>query len=251
MIRQILIVHNSEAIVRTLQSTIDAEINDAAVFTAETVEEAIESVRMFNIHLILYSPTVSSENIIDVYHKIQPLAADLNVPMLILTAGESSGQYDAAIEAGVSGCLELPCAAPFLCRAIDRICSPQRLRGARRYSIPRTSMQLSQPGCRLAGRVINISEGGLLCQIDEPGGFEWAKPSSLILSFELAGERLQIAEIEAVPVNVNVVRSHADYSPAQVRVAFRFVELPPSSKQQIGEIFAQLDSEQRLVSLAI
>ncbi len=246
MLRQILIVHRSEAVLSALNKAINANLSDAAVFTAESLPAAIETAKMFNIHLILLSPMIAEESLVDIYHQMQPASAEQPIPVLLLTEGGKTEEFDAAFEAGVAGCIELATDANTLCQGIDRICCPKRLREARRYSLPHTQIQLSQAGCKLSGKVINISEGGLLCQLNDPLRFDWALPSDLTLIFNLDGAQTKIPHMQGLPANLNVVRSHPDYSPAVIRVAFRFVERSEESVKQLNDIFISYGLEEEL-----
>ena len=169
--------------------------------------------------------------------------------MLILTEGEGDAPYLEVIDAGAKGSLEIPCAVPEICRTIDKFCSPRQLRGAQRYSIPQTSLRLQQADCDLNGRVVNISEGGLLCQLEAFAGFDWMQSALLDLSFAHLEESVNITGVCGVPVNINVMRSNPDDSPAQIRVAFRFVGVIPEARQQLCELFANIDLEQQLAEL--
>ena len=251
MLRQILIVHSSETVVNTVRRAINANINDALVLTADTVEQAVETVKMFNIHLTLYFPSMSDKRPEDIFHEIQPRANDQTVPMLFLADGESCELYQGAYDSGVSGCLSIPCDPIELCKKIEQICPPQRLRGSRRYSFSGTEVLLSQGGQQMSGRVVNISDGGVLCQLEEPLPFNWNKPLSMALTFNVDEKQTVLSGIEGVTVNLNVMRSNADYSPAQVRVAFRFIELPQGPREQMAELFANHNLQQRLATLTV
>ncbi len=244
MLRQILIVHPSEPVLRSLQKAINANISDAAVFTADSVQLAVETTKMFHIHLILLSPEFSREALSDLCNQLQPLAAEQSVPILLLTEGGSRQELESACELETVGTIDLACGANTLCQTIDQVCCPKRLRGAKRYSIPRTEITVCQSGCSLPGKVINISEGGLLCQLEAPGGFEWAKPAILNLHFNISGKVLAIQKLRGASVNLNVVRANPDESPAVIRVAFRFIEPAEESLVQLSDIFSLYGAEE-------
>ncbi len=249
MVRQILVVHDSEEAISAIQRAINANIvdNGVSVLSAQTIDQAVETVKVFNIHLTLYSPSVSEMSPVDIYHKIQPMADVQTVPMVLLT-DQPSDQYQDALNGGVSSCLEFPGDLASLAKKVEQICFPQLQRSAARYSIPRTEVTLKQANCQLTGRVFNVSEGGLFCQLTDPKGFDWALPSRLTLTFNIDDEQTLITNIEAVPVNLNVGRLNPDFSPAEIRIAFRFVEVPKDSMHHLVEIFSNYNMLQRITS---
>ena len=243
MLRQILIVHSSDAVAGELDGVITANVSDASVIIADTVEQAIETIRMFNIHLILFDVEAADDSLVDTYHKVQSAGSGKITPFLLLTEQNQTEEVEDALNAGANGCLKLPCEDSDLSWQIDSLCNPERLRGAKRYSIPRTEVSVAQGEHHLSGRVVNISEGGLLCQLENPANFDWTQPFNLGFTFNNDVVPQELVDISGILVSLNVMRANPDNTPAQINAAFRFVNVCPMAKQELRDIFANYEME--------
>ncbi|MDD5758264.1 MAG: PilZ domain-containing protein, partial [Desulfobulbaceae bacterium] len=218
-----------------------ASLDDAVIYEANGVDEASNFVRKNTVHLVLYSWDIQDE---DGFQFCQGISSGKNgtpIPFLFLISDKKE-HIDMAEELVGPVYLVLPCPTEVLVQAIDRVCSPVKLRQAKRYSISDTRAVIIQRQVRLEAAVVNVSAGGALCEFELDAQLNSAFPVSISLQFNDDGQGLvTIDDLRAVATNMLVMTRHEDQTARRLRMGFQFIGIPSSAQETFERIFAQLE----------
>jgi DNA-binding NarL/FixJ family response regulator len=242
MARHILIVDESGMMRRVLQARILSTIDDAVISEASSIAQAAHVMDTSTVHLILYSWDIQDEMGLQF---CKESAAGRNggvVPFLFLI-NDKKEHVAMAYELVGNAYLVMPCSAEELARAIDRVCSPVRLRQAKRYSIGDTRAVIEQRQVQVEAQVMNLSAGGSLCEFDLDPHLNCAFP--MIMSIQFGGDEGQetVKELSVVATNMLVITRQNDQTPKRIRMGFKFVHLPDFAREIFTRAFAQAEDE--------
>lgn len=240
MARHILIVDESDMMRRVLQARILANLDDAVISEASTIEQATRIMDANTVHLILYSWDIQDEMGLQF---CQETAAGKNgpaIPFLFLISDKRE-HVAMAEELVANAYLVMPCAPEVLARTIDRVCSPVKLRQAKRYSISDTRALIEQRQVQVESQVLNVSVGGALCEFELDPLLNSAFP--VLLSIQFSGEEEQetVKELSAVATTMLVITRHSDQTPKRIRLGFKFVHLTDTAKATLARVLAQAE----------
>ncbi len=247
MSRNILIVDHSATIRRILRTMIIGNINDAEVAEAENTTDAQAVLENDTIHLVLFSNESSSEQWLDFIDATKADAANERLNFVLFTSSPNEKVFSRANEAGVAGHLITPCTPATLTETINRTCNPTLLRESRRYNVPGATAVLQQGAVRREARVVNISLGGMLCEMTTPEAMNWSAPVTASISFPNGGDhRREAADIFAMVSSFFIQERAADHSPKLVRLALRFVNIPAEAETILQERLLRAEEEEKI-----
>lgn len=234
MARHILIVEPSGARRRELQSKILTILDDVIISEAVAEEQALAFFERGTVHVVLYGWREGGESFLDA------LCEGREIALLVLVHGREREEICAALGRQGVAALAMPCADETLCAAVDRVCSPVRLRREPRLSVPGAGGVLEQGGRRFEIEVLNVSEGGLLADFEAGGGLDCLRPVVLDLTFPCQGGTRQGANIYAVVSHFKVMARHRDFTPRSIRAGFSFIIVPEAAAAVIRDVIAEL-----------
>lgn len=240
MARNILIVDESDMMRRILHARIHTSLDDAVIYEASGVEQAAQFVSKNVVHLILYSWDILDEEGFQFCKNIAAGQNGVPVPFLFLISDKKE-YIDMAVELVGPAYLVLPCPTEVLAQAIDRICSPVKLRQAKRYSISDTHAVITQRQVRIEAAVVNVSAGGALCEFELDAQLNSAFPVSMSLRLNDGEGVVTIDDLRAVATNMLVMTRHEDQTAKSLRMGFKFVGIPGIAQETFDRIFAQLE----------
>ncbi|MDH5299515.1 MAG: hypothetical protein OEV91_10895, partial [Desulfobulbaceae bacterium] len=183
MSRNILIVDHSGTIRRILRTMILANINDAEVAEAPDTAKAMHRLAEGNTHLVLFSWESADDQWFDFIKKSRTASGSQRLNFILFTSRPDDRHLARVKEAGVAAQLFIPCTPAILTETVNRACNPTLLRESRRYNIPEAEATLNQGAISLDARVINISQGGMLCELPIPEHIDWSVPLLATVSF--------------------------------------------------------------------
>jgi len=105
---------------------------------------------------------------------------------------------------------------------------------------------LEQGSDSYPAEIINFSEGGILCELEAQGGFNWFLPAMISLEILLEGATLKVAGLYSVAKRLMVVEANPDYSPRRIRLACRFISVQEESKKQLLQVFSVIEKQEGL-----
>ena len=244
MARQILIVDPSASMRRILEAMVLANVNDAVVAHARNAEEATAKVQDQGCHVLIATWERGDHQGLDFFAAVKKRPKRTNIPLIVLVSGAEQGQDNRLQEAGVEEIVSMPCTADVLCDAINRACNPVRLRQSKRYSLPETAVFLEQGTSRLPAALVNISNGGLLCELDFPGHFNCGAPVLLSILFRVDGGELNASGLLSSFTGMKVIARNPDFSPRRIRLAFFFIKVPDEASEILAKVFVHAEQQE-------
>jgi len=239
MARHILIVEESDMMRRVLQARILSHIDDAVLSEARDLEQANHVMGANPVHLILYSWDIQDEK--GLQYCLASAAGKKGAPVPFLFLISDKKEHVAMAEELVGNAYQvLPCSGEVLARSIDRICSPVKLRQAKRYSIQDTHATIMQRQIQMEAEVVNLSAGGSLCEFDLDPQVNYAYPLTMSVRFG-GGQDEAVNDLGVVATNMLVISRHADQTPKRVRMGFKFLLLSASAQDLFARVFAKAE----------
>lgn len=244
MARNILIVDRSISMRRIIAAMVQANVNDAVLSYASDYDEAARMVKARGSHIVISTWDSSDSGGQTFFQAIQSEnPAGQSIPIIALVAQEHAGKL--ARVAAVEEVL-MPCTAEALADVINRVCNPVTLRQSKRYSLPDTTVILVQDGVEQVGAVVvNISSGGLLCEMEYPTHFNCALSMMVSVIFNLQGEELAATGLLSAFTAIKVIARNPDHSPKRIRLAFYFITVPQAAADIMNRVFVHAEEQEK------
>jgi len=243
MARNILIVDRSVSMRRIIAAMVQANVNDAVISQASDYDEAARLVKEHGCHVLIATWESSDVRALEFFQAGQGKSpAQPGIPMVVLVAQDQADKLKKV--AGVEQVL-MPCTAEALADAINRACNPVKLRQSKRYSLPDTTAILEQGPEQVTAAVVNISSGGLLCELDYPGNFNFAMSVMVSVIFNLQGEELTAPGLFSAFTGMKVVARNPDHSPQRIPLAFYFINVPKVAAGILARVFVHAEQQEK------
>ena len=241
--RNILLVDKSPMMRKILNTKILANVNDASVEQAGNAQEAESLIynENNNFHIIMFSWESSPAEWPGFFQRFRKSSENRDTRFLLLTSSEMKSYIPKANEVGVNEHIIVPCTGESLAQKINEVFNPVKLRQSKRYNVPGATAILEQSGKTFHSDVINISMGGLLCEMDHNEDFNWSLPTMITVTFELEEEIIAAVGLLAGLSMLKVDDRDNDFSPIRLRLAYAFVDPPPVAVQVLDKVFSTLD----------
>lgn len=241
MARKILILDVSASMRRIIRTMILSTVNDAEVDEASSAEKAISQIEEQKHHVVLFTPESSDQTWYDYMRKSRKNAEEKKTTYVVFTSSKKQDYLNQVRQYGVEDLLEIPCTPVVVGEMITRICSPFAMRAVRRYNYPNTSGVIEQSGRSFHAEVVNFSEGGMLCDLSVPEGYDWSSTSVVNLGFSINDTMYNVTGIQSSLSRLQVVESNSDFTPKRVRLAFRFISVPQDSSETLLRVIALVE----------
>lgn len=241
MSRKIIMIDRSPTLRKIIAAKIRAAIGDAVVLEADCPEKALHLLKDNRCNLMIYLWDGMETQGFLLFETLQKLPVDQQVPFLLLTTSDHPDALQHIQQAGIHDYLILPCPPRFFAETLHRVCNPFALRRDWRYSVQDSLFLLEQRGNALQGNVINVSFGGMLCEMPFSEQFNWALPATASINFSLEGKNLVAPHLYSIVVHLAVIHRHADFSPRKLRIAFRFLQVPQESRRVMDDVFSRTE----------
>ncbi len=247
MARHIMLVEKSLTMRKILQNMILANIGDAIVHEAWSTEEALEQLDKIECNLVLFHIDESTTDWKKLIEKATK--GKKKIPVVALSSTVEGQHIQEAKTAGAQEFLALPCSPEDLVDTINRACNPMKMRFAKRYNIADTTVKIEQGRHVFEAQVVNISQGGLLCDFQFYSDFRFANPAMITLNFLLEGEKICIPGFYSVVSRLSVDESNADFSPRTLRIAYRFINVIQENQSRLEEVFLRAEKSEAKMEL--
>jgi len=245
MARRIMIVDRSGSLRRILKNMILANINDAEVAEVSDADEARERLSSDpGDFLVLFSGESVTDEWLDFIRQSLARAGRCPLVFVLFTSRAKQDLLKKVKEAGVKERLAIPCTPESLTEIVNLVYNPLVLRDDRRYSIQDTIASFDQRGQSFKASVINISKGGMLCEMAYDEAFKWAAPVMASVTFTAAalGDQVTAAGLYSTVSRLLVQNAYPDFSPKTIRIAMQFISVPPDAMKVLEGIFAKADT---------
>jgi hypothetical protein len=138
-----------------------------------------------------------------------------------------------------------PFSAKELAAKINTVSNPKKKRIHDRVSIPDTKVLVSIDGRNIEAKVVNISAGGILCDLEFSEEYIVHLLKTPSVSIELPEEYANI-EIKNIPckfLRMNVLSSTNDNLPGQIRIGWQFIEISANKKRILEDVFQKVQAD--------
>jgi len=237
MARKILVVNASPVMRTIIRTTIQSNLSDVVVLETKDGQEAVAQIKKEKYDLILSSWEMPVMNGVELFWKIREIPERQNIPFVLLTSKQEDEQHSLIKDSGIKYCLPIPFKPQVLVEIINRFCNPISLRTSTRYSIPGTEVEIDQSQKQYLANMVNISEGGMLCEMDFAEAYKIHLPVVITITFPPEFENLVVRGLYATMVNINVLAHGVDHIPEKVRIAYKFILVPYDAQQTIQKVF--------------
>jgi CheY-like chemotaxis protein len=248
MARNILIVDSSPVMRKIISGMVQANFDDSSVFEADDAVNASLVMERRVVDLILYTWEKYNNEALEFFEDLQRMPKKRKTPFLLLVGSNNPEQLKPAIDIGIINFLVVPCEPCTLTEKISSACNPVRMRADKRYSLPGSTALLEQGVSCFSSSVGNISSGGMLCDFAFNDTFKIEEPVMVTLNFTIGNEEYSATGLYSVLVNYNVADSNDDFTPKNVRLAFRFVNVPPETEIIMSKVFAVAENLEQQMS---
>ncbi|MCJ7600636.1 MAG: response regulator [Desulfobulbaceae bacterium] len=237
MPRKILVVDASQVMRTIIRTTIQSNLSDVVVLETHDGQEAVAQIKKEKCDLILSSWELPVLDGVELFWKIREIPGRQNIPFVLLTSKQEDKQHKLIKDSGIKYCLRTPFKPQELVEIINRFCDPISLRTSTRYSIPGAEVEISQSRKQYLANMVNISEGGMLCDMDLAEAYKIRLPVVIAITFPPDFENLVVRGLHATMVNLNVLAHGVDHIPEKVRIAYKFILAPADAQQTIQKVF--------------
>jgi CheY-like chemotaxis protein len=238
MARKILVVDASPMMRTIIRTTIQSNLSDVVVLETNDGQEAVAQIKKEKCDLILSSWELPVLDGVELFWKIREIPERKNIPFVLLTSKEEDEQHPLIKESGIKYCLPTPFKSQVLVEIINRLCNPISLRASTRYSIPRTEVEIAQSREQYLANMVNISEGGVLCEMDLAEAYNIHLPVVITITFPPDFENLVVRGLHATLVQLNVLSHSVDHTPDKVRIAYKFIQVPSDAQHAMQKVFS-------------
>lgn len=234
--RSILVIHNSEATRDTLSRFVHSELNDVDLIPVASAEEGLKRLDERRFDLVIAAQTLKKGSGVDVYKALGESRENRDTPFLLLARTPTEEDLQTYREADVEHVLAIPFSSVDLAQRINLICDPRNWREYERVNIPGTTAVIHLPGLDVEGKVINVSHGGLLCEI--PYGEQFAALfgcASIDITFPDEYDNRTV-KTWADFLRMLVIRWKEENVPENLRVAWRFMDIEEEDRNAFRTI---------------
>ncbi len=243
MTRNFLLLDDSPCMRKILRRKILANLNDTQVFEASDSQQALQILAEKPCHLIVYSWHITDCGALPFLRMLRNDPKLSEIPVLLLSSDREERPAAALLKAGASECLYLPASTRALTEAINRVCNPISLRKNKRYNLSMATAVLEQKRLRLTAEIINISLGGMLCELEWSDELQCGAPLMARVEVDLEGGMRSAGSLHAKIVNLRMTESNPDHTFSRVRLALAFIHVPSEARESLEAIFEIADSE--------
>jgi CheY-like chemotaxis protein len=237
MPRKILVVDSSPVMRRIIRTAIQCNLSDVVVLETNDGQEAVAQIKKEKCDLILSSWELPVLDGVELFWKIREIPKRQNIPFVLLTSKQEDEKHTLIKDSGIKYCLRTPFKPQVLVEIINRFCNPISLRTSIRYSIPGTDVEIVQSRKQYLANLVNISKGGVLCEMDLAEAYKIHLPVVIAITFPPDFENLVVRGMHATLVQLNVLTHGVDHTPEKVRIAYKFIQVPADAKQTMQKVF--------------
>jgi CheY-like chemotaxis protein len=243
--RKILVVHEFRGLRTLLKGYISTEVADCQAIDASSTVEAFQKLKEEKFDLVISGNKMQGMDGPVLYQKIREFPVNEDTPFLILTSSISEETLQEFAAQEIEHYMVTPFSAKELAAKINTVSNPKKKRIHDRVSIPDTKVLVSIDGRNIEAKVVNISAGGILCDLEFSEEYIVHLLKTPSVSIELPEEYANI-EIKNIPckfLRMNVLSSTNDNLPGQIRIGWQFIEISANKKRILEDVFQKVQAD--------
>ncbi len=240
-LRKILIIHGSRSVRRLLKTYIVSELTDVLIFEAETPEDGAQQLQDQKFEVVICGKISNELGKTFIHKTIEETGANKDTPIIILTSTCSVENIDELIKDGVKHYLVIPFSQFELRDKINEVCEPRSWREHDRVSIPDTKAIIHMDNGDVEVDVINLSESGILCDIESTEQYgDLLNSAHITVKFSAKYGGAMVKILWCKLFRAIVLKWNEDYfpkcSPGHMRVVWQIIKISDHDKKVIKGI---------------
>ncbi|MCP4148553.1 MAG: response regulator [bacterium] len=244
--RNVLLIHESATLRMVLKKVLLAEMADIEMKEASKAIEVPIYLRKEKFDIVIAGNDIIDLCGIDIYKKMKNEAVNKDTPLILLTEHLTDKQTGELNAIGIDSIIPLPLNPGKIVQAIDSLVDRRKWRIHSRLNITGTRALIYNDSHRMESNVINLSQGGMLCDMDYA---EWipklAQKTKLSIVFPPEFEDQEI-NLEGLCLRQTVKRWKTPEIPQSIRLGWKFCLPEKKNMAALVKIFEKADNELRL-----
>lgn len=246
-IRNFLLVHPSRSILSMIKKYVLAEFGDVEIVECEFGQDALHLLSNNSFDLVIGNSDLADMHIVDLRLEAREIPSKNKGVEFIALCG-AGDDIDRLVAAEFKHIVHLPFKPEEFVGIINQISNPRKLRRNERFHIPDSKVVISVWGMEAEGKMINISQGGVLVEISgDRSELLLQNNPKLTLKIKVPDGYYDIRSLPAKLARLNVSEWNKDCKPIVMRVAYLFQDLNQNTKVELEQII-QLAKEDGLVA---
>lgn len=163
--RRILIIHESGTFQTIIKRALFAEVPDVDLHIASSAPEAVDLLDRESFDMVISANEMEYMNGDGVFEIMKESGRHNKTGFLLLTSKLDLQNRKLFKSKGISNVLSLPFKAGELAREVEKLSQPREWRIHKRLEVPGTQVVIDPDGDAIHGEVVNLSLGGMLCDL--------------------------------------------------------------------------------------
>jgi CheY-like chemotaxis protein len=241
---RILIIHEFGVARKITQEYILTEFSDAITELVASPLEASHMLDEEKYDVVFCGFEMSAMDGLALHKHLLGSKLNHETPFIIMTSSYSEVQVERLARRGVRYVLPIPFTPLQLRNMIYDVSDPRSRRVHTRHSIPGAIAMMKFGDQQVQADVINISINGILCGLACPKPpIDFMGASTITILFPDDYGRTVAGDIKASLLRLTAESWREDYSPKQVRLALKFVEISRESEKILMAAFEKARKE--------
>ena len=242
--RNILVINESKTMRTLLRRYILSELSDFEVHDAASGEEAIQKLQEMKVELIISGNKMRGMDGPSIHRIIHEIPSHRQTPFMVITSSKAEEELLDLLKKGVEHFLISPFTSADLGIKINTICNPRSWRTQDRLSIPGTKAIIHLERETVEAAVVNISPGGLLCDLkySESHG-NILKSLPLSIKFPPEYDNAHLVNVQCKFLRLNMLSCREDFLPDQIRMGWQFIDISEKNRQILDNVFEKAKGE--------
>jgi CheY-like chemotaxis protein len=236
---QLLIIHDSGLMRQILTKYALTELAEMQLHSVASAREGLAVLQARPVDVVIAAMEMGGLDGPAFQEQMKRLPGHQDTPLIVVTSTKTMARLRQLAERGVRHILVVPFTAVELRQAVEQAIDWRAQRASERYSFLDSQAVISSGQERLAARVINLSLGGVLCQVEVAGQrLDFLQPVRLDLTFPPEYGAVQAQGIKAALVRLTVAGWSEAGQAQVVRAAWRFLEIPKAAAVILAQALA-------------
>lgn len=237
--RDLLMIHETRTMRMLLKKFILSELNDICISEAGSAEEGIALFEQRRFHLVISANEMEKADGGEMFKKSRRTTLNRETPFIVLTSSQKKEVLEHLKNQGIEHTLQTPFTSRELAEKINLACDPRNLRAAGRVSIPEAIAVLRLAGRSMEASIINISDGGLLCDFDYAEEFAPDLFRRVDIDIKLPDGGIQINGLGSQLSHIRVMEYGGNSFTGRIRTGWRFMDISEKKRKILRDIFEE------------
>ncbi len=238
-LRKILVFHPVQIIRNRIKHSLLSEFSDAVAVDAATEEKLAEQLEAQRFEVLILDGSSLLKAGGSMLQKIRETSRNPEISVVAVIEPGNAGRSEEILKAGAGHCLAIPFQSADLKQVIHEVCNPRSWRVDERVHIPDAGLLVHVPGADIQAELINISKGGVLCELVYRGeALDVLNKIEVTLRITDPDFTFEVRNLSGRVSRVNITGWNENGAAERLRMTILFNELPSKTVKLLGEALA-------------